>query len=470
MAQKMGYEALSRFAKKNKAVLADVRFTDLWGTWHHISIPMSGVGDALRDGIGYDGSSICGYQPIEASDMVLRIDAHAPYFMDPFTEHKTLVLFADSCSPESGKEYGKDPRVVAKKTERFLAQSGAADTAFFGPEAEFFIFDKVEFAMDNGKPCLKVYSEEFESDGQNHGHAQRRKAAYFPVLPDRLQDIRTAIMLKLEAAGIKTEAHHHEVARAQNEIDLRYDRLTRMADCLQVFKNFVANEARGRGKTATFMEKPIHDDNGSGMHTHQSLWRSSAPLFAGKEYAGLSREALWYIGGLNEHACALAPIISQNVRAYERYKPGFEAPNLARGFSARNRSAPNRIAVYSAVPEAKRVEFRPPGPTCNPYLAFSAMLMAGLDGIQKRIDPGKPLEKDFYHISAEEQEEYGLVTMPSSLKEALEALKKDHDFLMQGGVWTEELLDTFVAEKKREIEHAEMEPLEALRLCYSYGI
>ncbi|MFA4820147.1 MAG: type I glutamate--ammonia ligase [Candidatus Aenigmatarchaeota archaeon] len=467
----MSYKQMSNFARKNKVVIADVRFTDLWGTWHHISVPISYLNGAVTTGIGYDGSSIRGYQLIESSDMVLRVDPNAPYFMDPFTEHPTLAVFANTYNPNGGDEYTKDPRVVAQRTEAYLRKSGLADKAFFGPEAEFFVFDEVEFVKGgNGDPVLKVYSEEIESDGKNHGHTQVKKGAYFPLMPDKLQDIRTAIVLKLEGVGVDVEAHHHEVARAQNEIDMHYQTLTRMGDFLQIYKNFVVTEARKRGKTATFMEKPLPDDNGSGMHIHQSLWANGRPLFAGRKYSGLSREALWYIGGLNEHARALAPIISQNVLAYERYRPGFEAPNLARGFSARNRSAPNRIPVYFDSPKARRIEFRPPGPTCNPYLAFSAMILAGMDGISRHIDPGQPLEKDFYELDEREREEYGLVTMPASLEEAVKELEKDHDFLLRSGVWTEELLGTLISEKKREVEQAKKDPMETLRRCYSYGI
>lgn len=455
------------FAKKNRAQVADVRFADLWGTWHHISVPVRCLEESVKEGIGYDGSSIRGYQNIHDSDMVLRIDPSAPYFMDPFTEHGTLVVFADTYNPSGGKEYEKDARIVAKKTERLLAKRGLK--AYCGPEAEFFIFDKVEFLENDGKPQLKVYSEEIDGNGKNHGILQKKKAAYFPVISDRLQDVRTAIVLKLEGVGIPIEAHHHEVARAQNEIDMRYQALTRMADFLQIYKNFVVSESLMRGKTATFMEKPLPDDNGSGMHVHQSLW-SGKNIFAGREYGGLSKEALWYIGGLNEHSKALAALISQNVLAYERYKPGFEAPNLAKGFSARNRSAPNRIPVYFSNPNARRVEFRPPGPTCNPYLAFSAMVLAGMDGIEKKTDPGMPLEKDFYELDEHERREFGLESMPPSLEKAVGELEKDHDFLLRDGVWTEGLLRTYASEKKKEIAEWKSDPMAALQRCYLYGV
>jgi len=457
---------LLSYGKKHGSEVVDLRFTDPFGTWQHFTSTWREFKENISDGLGYDASSILGFQKINESDMILKIDAKAPYFMDPFTEHKTLVVFGYSFDPVKNKPYGRDPRNIASAAERYLRSTQIGDRAYFGPEAEFFIFDSVKFQKNGQALPIVVESEELTP---TDGYPAKTKRAYFPVVTDRLQDIRTAIMLDLENAGIPIEVHHHEVGKAQNEIDMKRQPLLRMADQVQVYKYFVTKEARRRGKTATFLPKVFSDDNGSGMHVHQSIWRGNTNVFAGKEYAGLSREALYYIGGLLEHADALAAIFAPTFYSYNRLVPGFEAPNL-KGYSMRNRSALCRIPMYSTNPRTKRVEFRAPDPTSNPYLTFAGLLLAGLDGIRRRIDPGKPVDHDFYELTPQEKKQFGVDTLPGSLDRALKALERDHKFLTEKGVFSEDFLAMYAAVKAEEIKRAKQDPVKAMEEAYSYGV
>src|SRR5579883_1038698 len=423
------------FARRNGVKVVDLRFTDLPGLWHHISYPVERLTEAaFEEGFGMDGSSIRGWAAIHESDMLLIPDP-GTHMLDPFTEVSTLVMIADVIDPVTKQRYDRDPRYIARKAELYLSASGVADTAYFGAEAEFFIFDSVRFD---------------QREEHNLGYRPRYREGYFPVPPtDHYQDLRSEMAVAMQNAGLTVECHHHEVATAgQTEIDLRFNSLVKSADSMLLFKYIVKNVANQHGKTVTFMPKPIFGDNGSGMHTHQSLWKNGRPLFAGDGYAGLSQVALWYIGGLVKHGPALAALIAPTTNSYKRLVPGFEAPvNLA--YSRRNRSAACRIPMYSASPEARRVEFRPPDPSCNPYLAFAAMMMAGLDGIENKMDPGPPLDRDVYDLSPDELAK--VPSMPTSLEEALDALERDPAFLLKGDVFTEELLRTYV-EYKREKE------------------
>jgi len=408
---------------------------------------------AFEDGFGMDGSSIRGWAAIHESDMLLIPDPNF-YLLDPFTEASTLVMVADVSDPVTKQRYDRDPRYIARKAEMYLAATGIADTANFGPEAEFFIFDNVRFDQREQHGFYFIDAEEGRwNSGRpegNLGYRPRYREGYFPVPPtDHYQDLRSEMVVTMQNAGLTVECHHHEVASAgQTEIDLKFDSLVRSADRMLLFKYIVRNVANQHSKTVTFMPKPIYGDNGSGMHTHQSLWKDGQPLFAGDGYAGLSQLALWYIGGLLKHGPALSAIIAPTTNSYKRLVPGFEAPvNLA--YSRRNRSAACRIPMYSTLSASKRVEFRPPDPSCNPYLAFAAMLMAGLDGVENKIDPGLPLDKDIYDLSPEELSQ--VPSMPGSLEDALEALERDFAFLLEGDVFTEELLRHYI-EYKREQE------------------
>jgi glutamine synthetase len=449
------------FGKKNGAVMVDYRFTDLPGKQQHTSTPFYRLSEStFVDGVGFDGSSIRGFQPINASDMLMIPDP-ATAQMDPFMKHPTLVLHCSIQDPITRQNYTRDPRNVARKAEAYLKSTGIADVAYFGPEAEFFVFDDVRYEYSMNGSFHRVDSSEGvwntgKDEGPNLGNKIRTKEGYYPLPPnDSMQDLRTDIVQTLESVGVPVEVSHHEVATAgQNEIDIQYDNLLRMADKLQWFKYVVRNTAWKYGKSATFMPKPIFGDNGNGMHCHQSLWKEGKPLFAGDGYAGMSELALHYIGGILRHARALAALTNPTVNSYKRLVPGYEAPvNLA--YSSRNRSAAIRIATYSSSPKARRIEVRFPDPTCNPYLAFSAMLMAGLDGIQNKIDPRDPLDKDIYSLSPEELKDVG--RMPASLEEALHELDQDHAFLLKGDVFTRDVLDTW-AEYKTEHE------INALRL------
>ncbi|MBV9481774.1 MAG: type I glutamate--ammonia ligase [Acidobacteria bacterium] len=448
--------------KKNEVKLLDLRFTDLPGLWHHVSYPIDQLSeDSFEEGFGMDGSSIRGWAAIHESDMLLIPDA-STFMLDPFTEVRTAVMVADVIDPVTKRRYDRDPRYIARKAEMYLASTGVADTAYFGAEAEFFIFDNVRFDQREQHGFYFIDAEEgrWNSGRQenNLGYRPRYKEGYFPVPPtDHYQDLRSEMVMTMQNCGLEVECHHHEVATGgQTEIDLKFDSLVRSADHMMLYKYIVKNVANQYGKTVTFMPKPIFQDNGSGMHTHQSLWKGGKPLFAGDGYAGLSQLALWYIGGLIKHGPALSALIAPTTNSYKRLVPGFEAPvNLA--YSRRNRSAACRIPMYSASPKAKRVEFRPPDPSCNPYMAFAAMMMAGLDGVENKLDPGQPLDKDIYDLGSEELAK--VPSMPGSLESALDALANDHHFLLKGDVFTEELIATYIEYKRsKEVDAVRLRP------------
>jgi glutamine synthetase len=439
-------------AKTEGARQVDIRFTDIPGLQHHITYPISQLTeDSFEEGFGIDGSSIRGWAAINESDMLLIPDPSTA-LMDPFYQVPTVVMLGTVQDPITKQKYDRDPRNIAHKAEAYLTHSGLADTCYFGAEAEFFIFDNVSFESTPFSAFYEIDAEEGRWNSgrraNNLGYRPRYKEGYFPVPPtDHYQDLRAEMVEVMERAGIVIECHHHEVATGgQCEIDQKYNTLIKSADNMMTYKYIVRNVAKKHGKSVTFMPKPLYGDNGSGMHCHQSLWKDGKPLFAGDGYAGLSPIALWYIGGLLKHARALSAIIAPTTNSYKRLVPGYEAPvNLA--YSRRNRSAACRIPMYSASPKAKRVEFRPPDPSCNPYLAFAAMMMAGLDGVQNKVDPGEPLDKDIYDLSPEELKR--VPSMPASLEEALAALEEDHQFLLRGDVFTEELIETFIAYKAR---------------------
>jgi glutamine synthetase len=450
------------FAKKHDVKILDLRFTDIPGLWHHVSYPIEQLTEAtFEEGFGIDGSSIRAWAGIHESDMLLKPDANC-HLIDPFTEVPSLVLVCDVVDPVTKQRYDRDPRYIARKAETYLAESGIADTAYFGAEAEFFIFDNVRFDQREQHGFYYIDAEEGRWNSgraeNNLGYRPRYREGYFPVSPtDHYQDLRSEMMLTMQSCGMEVECHHHEVASGgQTEIDLKFDSLVRSADKMLLYKYIVKNVANRNGKTVTFMPKPIFGDNGNGMHTHQSLWKGGEPLFAGDGYAGLSQAALWYVGGLIKHGPALAAIIAPTTNSYKRLVPGFEAPvNLA--YSRRNRSAACRIPMYSPSPKSKRVEFRPPDPSCNPYMAFAAMLMAGLDGIENKMDPGQPLDKDIYELDPEELS--SIPSMPGSLEDALDALQRDYAFLLKGDVFTEELLRTYVDYKKsKEVDAIRLRP------------
>jgi len=449
-------------AAKAGAKMIDVKFVDPLGIWQHFSCPIAELTeDVFTEGLGFDGSSIRGWKPIEASDMLALPDPDAA-FMDPFCAVPTLSLICTVAETGTKEPYSRDPRGIAQKAEKYLASTGIADAAVFGPEAEFFVFDDVRYesrcngtfyVVDSGEGIWNSGREE----GPNLGYKLRHKEGYFPVPPgDTQQDMRTEMVLLMEQCGLKVEKQHHEVATAgQAEIDFRFDTLVRAADALMVYKYIIRNVARKHGKTATFMPKPLYGDNGSGMHTHQSLWKKGKPLFAGNQYAGLSQLALYYIGGLLKHARALCAICSPTTNSYKRLVPGFEAPvNLA--YSSRNRSAGIRIPTYSDNPKARRIEYRPPDPAANPYLAFAAMLLAGLDGIQNKLEPGEPLDKNIYELTPEEMKR--VPNVAGSLEEALDCLEKDHEFLLKGDVFTTDFLDTWIATKRKEHDELRLRP------------
>ena len=443
------------FANSKSAVMFDIKFLDLPGIWQHCSYPMSELTeDMFTEGLGFDGSSIRGWQAIHASDMLLIPDTTTA-IMDPFTKYPTLSLIANIVDPITRESYSRDPRYIAQKAESYLKSTGIADTAYFGPEPEFFVFDDVRYHSDEGGAFYQVDSSEAQwntgrDEAPNLGYKPRYKEGYFPVAPtDSMVDLRAEMVMVMQECGLQIEAQHHEVATAgQNEIDMRFTDMVSMADNLMLFKYIIKNVARRNNKSATFMPKPVWNDNGSGMHVHQSLWQDGKPLFAGDGYGGLSQLGLHYIGGILKHAKALAAIVAPTTNSYKRLVPGFEAPvNLA--YSSRNRSAAIRIPTYSPSPKAKRIELRFPDPSCNGYIAFSAMLMAGLDGVQNKIDPGDPLDKDIYGLSPEELAE--VPSLPSTLEHALDELEADHDFLLKGDVFTQDLIDKWI-EYKRENE------------------
>ena len=452
-------------AKKNNVTFLDLKFVDFLGIWQHTSIPVHRLDEALfEDGVAFDGSSIRGWQPINASDMLMIPEAETAK-MDPFFKEKTLSLICSVFDPITKQPYSRDPRHIAKKAEAYLAQTGIGDTAFMGPEAEFFVFDDVRY--DHSRPEHAFYKLDSiegswntgrDEGGHNLGYKTTQKGGYFPVPPtDTLTDLRHEIMLALQASGIEVEVGHHEVATGgQCEIGVKYAKMVEAGDQLLWYKYLVKNISRAHGKTATFMPKPLFGDNGSGMHTHQSIWKGGKPLFAGDGYAGLSDMALHYIGGIIKHAKTIAAFTNPTTNSYRRLVPGFEAPvNLA--YSSRNRSASIRIPITGPSAKTRRIEVRFPDPSCNPYLAFSVMLMAGLDGIQNKIDPGDPLDKDIYSLSPEELQD--VPQMPASLDQALDALEKDHEFLLKGDVFTKDVITEWLEYKRtREILTMRMRP------------
>ena len=456
-------EDLLKAIKDNKIEMIDLRFTDIPGLWQHFSVPPRALDrDAIVEGVGFDGSSIRGFQEIQESDMLVVPDP-ATAFLDPFAEVPTLDLICNIRDPVTGESYSRDARFVAQKAETYLAGTAIGDTSYFGPELEHFVFNSVRYDQGTNYGFYEIDAQEAnweagEGNTPSLGHKLRPKEGYFPVPPaDTLQDTRTEMVLLLEKLGIPVEAHHHEVATGgQGEIDMRFTTLTRMADNVMIYKYVVKGVARKRGMTATFMPKPLFGDNGSGMHVHQSIWKEKKPIFAGDGYAGSSEVMRYYIGGLLKHAPALCAICAPTVNSYRRLVPGFEAPvNL--GYSQRNRSAACRIPMYSPDPKAKRVEFRCPDPAANPYLCFAAMLMAGLDGVQRRINPGDPIDKNLYDLPPEEMAR--VPKAPGTLDEALDALESDHKFLMEGNVFTQDVINTYLSYKRsHEIDEIRLRP------------
>ena len=452
-----------KLAKDQGVKMVDLRFMDFPGLWQHFSVPVSEFDESnFEDGYGFDGSSIRGWQPIHASDMLVIPDP-ATAKIDPFFKESTLVLICDIVDPITHEPYSRDPRNIAKKAEAYLKSTGIGDTAFIGPEAEFFIFDDIRFDSQRNMAFYEIDSVEGiwntgRDEGPNLGYKPRNKEGYFPVPPmDKFQDLRTEMVLVLKSLGIDIEAQHHEVATGgQCEIDMRFKPLLQMSDQLMWFKYVLKNVAYRAGHTVTFMPKPLFEDNGTGMHTHISIWKDGVPTFAGDKYAGMSETGMYAIGGILKHARAICGFSNPTTNSYKRLVPGFEAPvNLA--YSSRNRSASIRIPMYSDSPKAKRIEFRTPDPSCNGYLAFSAVLMAVLDGIENKIEPGDPLDKDIYGLPPEE---LALIpSAPGSLEEALAALKEDQGFLLKGDVFTQDAIDMWIDYKtKKEVNPVKLRP------------
>lgn len=450
-----------KMIKDNKVKYVDFRFTDPRGKWQHVTFDVNMI-DAKRlvDGIMFDGSSISGWKAINESDMTLKPDV-ASATMDPFTKDSTLILVCEIHDPITGKRYDRDPRGIAHAAEEFAKKSGVADEIFFGPEAEFFIFDDVKYKTDPFNTGFKLDAGELPTNSDtdymdgNLGHRIRTKGGYFPVAPlDSGQDIRSAMLAAMASMGVKVEKHHHEVASAQHELGMKFDTMTAMADQMQIYKYCIHMVAHQHGKSATFMPKPVYGDNGSGMHCHQSLWKGGKPVFAGNKYAGLSQECLYYIGGIIKHAKAINAFTNPTTNSYKRLVPGFEAPVLL-AYSARNRSASCRIP-YTDSPKAKRIEIRFPDPAANPYLGFAAMLMAGLDGIKNKIDPGKSMDMDLYELPEKELKK--IPTVCGSLREALENLDKNRSFLKAGNVFTDDFIDAYISLKMQEVIRFEHTP------------
>ncbi|KMO20578.1 glutamine synthetase [Methylobacterium sp. ap11] len=447
--------------KENDVKYVDFRFTDPRGKWQHVTFDVSLVDeDIFAEGTMFDGSSIAGWKAINESDMLLMPDP-ATACMDPFFSASTMSIVCDVLEPMTGEPYGRDPRGIAKKAEAFVKASGIGDTIFVGPEAEFFVFDDVRFSADPYNTGFKLDSVELPINGQteyeggNLGHRVQIKGGYFPVPPqDSAQDMRGEMLAAMQSMGVKVEKHHHEVASAQHELGMKFDTLTLMGDQMQIYKYCIHNVAQSYGKTATFMPKPVYGDNGSGMHVHQSIWKDGKPVFAGNKYADLSQECLWYIGGIIKHAKALNAFTNPSTNSYKRLVPGYEAPVLL-AYSARNRSASCRIP-WTTSPKAKRVEVRFPDPMANPYLAFAAMLMAGIDGINNKIDPGPAMDKDLYDLPPAELKE--IPTVCGSLREALNSLDADREFLKAGGVFSDDFIDSFIELKMTEVMRYEMTP------------
>lgn len=451
------------FAKERGAKMVDFKFLDFVGTWQHFTTPIGELGESdFEDGYGFDGSSIRGWQPINASDMLIIPDPKTA-IMDPFMAVPTLTMICNVVDPVTKERYSRDPRYIAQKAEAYLKFTGLGDTAYFGPEAEFFIFDEIRF--DDAAQYGYYFIDSIEGiwnsgrkENPNLGYKPRHKEGYFPVPPmDSQQDLRTDMVLMMQQVGLQVECQHHEVATAgQAEIDMKAAPLVKMGDNLQWYKYVVKNVARRYGKTVTFMPKPLFGDNGSGMHIHMSIWKDGEPLFAGDKYAGLSEMALFAVGGVLKHARAICAITNPTTNSYKRLVPGYEAPvNLA--YSSRNRSAGIRIPMYSPSPKLKRLEIRFPDPSCNGYMAFSALLMAALDGIENRIHPGEPLDKDIYALSPEELAK--VPSTPGSLDEALKALEQDHEFLLKGDVFTEDVIQKWIEYKTlSEVDPVRMRP------------
>lgn len=451
------------FAKENRAMMVDLKFIDYPGIWQHVSKPIEELEEAsFENGFGFDGSSIRGWQAINASDMLIMPDPKTA-IMDPFRKYPTLSLICNVVDPITKESYSRDPRYIAQKAVAYLQSTGIGDTAYMGPEAEFFIFDEVRFDQTANSGYYMVDSVEGiwnsgRDEAPNLGYKPRHKEGYFPVPPtDKYEDLRTEMVSVMQKCGIHIETQHHEVATAgQAEIDMRFAPLVEQADKLMLFKYIIKNVAYNNGKTVTFMPKPLFGDNGSGMHTHISIWKEGKPLFAGNQYAGLSEMALHFIGGILKHARSLAALTNPTTNSYKRLVPGYEAPVLL-AYSARNRSASIRIPTYSPSPKAKRVEVRFPDPSCNPYLAFSAMLMAGLDGIENKLSPGEAMDKDLYDLPAEELKQ--IPTMPHALDVALDELEKDHAYLLKGNVFSEDAILKWIEYKRlKEVDAVRLRP------------
>ena len=450
-----------KLIKDKDAKFVDLRFSDSRGKMQHVTADVSCVDEAMfTDGYAFDGSSIAGWKGIEASDMLLIPDPASAH-VDPFFAQTTIAIFCDVLEPSTGQPYERDPRSIAKKAEAYMMSLNIGDTVYVGPEAEFFIFDDVRFSTDTYNVGFKVDSSELPSNSNteyemgNLGHRPRIKGGYFPVPPiDSCQDIRSEMLSVLSEMGVVVEKHHHEVASAQHELGVKFGPMIQMADHMQIYKYVVHQVSQAYGKTATFMPKPIFGDNGSGMHVHQSIWKSGQPMFAGNKYADLSDMCLHYIGGILKHAKAINAFSNPTTNSYKRLVPGYEAPVLL-AYSARNRSASCRIP-YVTSPKAKRVEVRFPDPAANPYLAFAAMLMAGLDGIQNKIDPGPAMDKNLYDLPPAELAK--IPTVAGSLDEALEALDKDRGFLKAGGVMTDDMIDAYIELRKAEADRVRMTP------------
>ena len=447
--------------KDKEVKFVDLRFTDPRGKMQHVTMDIGVVDeDMFAEGVMFDGSSIAGWKAINESDMTLMPDPDTSH-IDPFFAQTTLAIFCDVLEPSTGEGYERDPRMTAKNAEAYVRSAGIGDTIMFGPEAEFFIFDDVRFSSDPYRMGFELDSSELptntgtEFEMGNLGHRPRTKGGYFPVPPvDSAQDIRSEMLAVMGEMGVATEKHHHEVGAAQHELGIKFTTLTKMADHMQIYKYVVHQVAHAYGKTATFMPKPVYGDNGTGMHCHQSIWKDDKPLFAGDRYADLSQSCLHYIGGILKHAKAINAFTNPTTNSYKRLVPGYEAPVLL-AYSARNRSASCRIP-YTDSPKAKRVEVRFPDPSANPYLAFAALLMAGIDGIENKLDPGDPMDKDLYDLPPEELKD--IPTVSASLREALEALDADRDFLKKGGVFTDDQIDAYIELKMEEVVRFEQAP------------
>ena len=457
----MSIEKVLGAIKQEDVKYVDIRFTDPRGKVHHVTVMADQVdADFLEEGFMFDGSSINGFKSIDQSDMKLMPDTETAY-MDPFYAEKTLCLHCNVLEPDTGEPYSRDPRGTAVKAEAYLKSSGMGDTAFFGPEAEFFVFDDVRFSVSMNKVAYEVdavdgaWNTDTEYESGNMGHRPGVKGGYFPLPPvDGAQDMRSEMLSTMKQIGMNVDKHHHEVASNQHELGLIFSSLTKQADELQKYKYVIHNVAHAYGRSATFMPKPIKGDNGTGMHVNMSIWKDGKPLFAGDKYADLSQEALWFIGGVLKHAKALNAFTNPSTNSYKRLIPGFEAPVLL-AYSARNRSASFRIP-WAESPKAKRVEARFPDPSANPYLAFAALLMAGLDGIQNKIDPGEPADKDLYDLPPEELAD--IPTVCGSLREAIGALETDHEFLLKGDVFTKDQIEGYMALKWEEVYNYEHTP------------